>query len=144
MILGASQRPTDQPHQKGMTAMFPQIGALLLAVMPTQMADSVPLYTDLGNHHHAIVTRVPAAQKYFDQGLRLMFGFNHGEAIRAFNEAARLDPNCGICYWGTALSYGPHVNAAMDSASGVAAYAAAQKALALAAKASPVERAYIN
>src|SRR5262245_36318101 len=124
--------------------MVPQFGALLLSMLLAQKPDSVPLYTDLGNHHHAISTRVPKAQHDFGQGLRLMFGFNHGEAIRAFNEAARLDPNCGICYWGTALSYGPHVNAAMDSASGVAAYAAAQKALALAAKASPVERAYIN
>src|SRR5687768_2272118 len=94
------------------------LGALLLAFLP----DSVPLYTNLGNHHRAITTANPAAQRYFDQGLRLVYGFNHTEAIRAFTEAARLDPNCAMCYWGIAYAYGPHVNAGMDSASGVAAY----------------------
>ena len=107
-------------------------------------ADSVPLYTDLGSHHRRISTRVPAAQQYFDQGLRLTYGFNHGEAIRSFTRAAELDPTCAICYWGIALAYGPHVNAPMDSAGGVAAYAAVQKALALRSHASAAERAYID
>jgi len=122
------------------------LGGLLLAVVaaPRAPRDTVPLYTDLGNYHRAISTRVPDAQRYFDQGLRLVFGFNHGEAIRAFNEAARLDPNCAMCYWGIAYAYGPHVNAGMDSASGVAAYAAAQKGQALARYANAVERAYIS
>jgi tetratricopeptide (TPR) repeat protein len=107
-------------------------------------ADTVPLYTDLGTHHKRISTRVPAAQQYFDQGLRLTYGFNHAEAIRSFTRAAELDSTCAICYWGIALAYGPHVNAPMDSASGVAAYAAVQKALALASHAPPRERAYIE
>jgi tetratricopeptide (TPR) repeat protein len=107
-------------------------------------ADSVPLYTDLGTHHKRISTRVPAAQQYFDQGLRLTYGFNHAEAIRSFTRAAELDSTCAICYWGIALAYGPHVNAPMDSASGVAAYAAAQKALALKSHAPAPERAYIE
>jgi len=127
--------------------MYPlQFVTLLLVAAPTSRApaDSVPLYDNLGNHHHAITTSVPKAQQYFDQGLRLAFGFNHGEAIRAFNEAARLDPNCAMCYWGTALAYGPHVNAPMDSASGVAAYAAARQALAHLSHASAQERAYIR
>ncbi len=123
------------------------LGALLLAVLPANAPltrDTVPLYTDLGNYHRAITTSNPKAQAYFDQGLRLLFGFNHGEAIRAFNEAARIDPNCAMCYWGVAYAYGPHVNAGMDSASAVAAYAAAQKAQSLSRRASPVERAYIS
>ena len=107
-------------------------------------ADTVPLYTDLGSHHKRISTRVPAAQQYFDQGLRLTYGFNHGEAIRSFTRAMELDSTCAMCYWGIALAYGPHVNAPMDSASGVAAYAAAQKALALKSHAPPRERAYIE
>jgi tetratricopeptide (TPR) repeat protein len=120
------------------------IGVLLLAVLPAAAPrDTVPLYTDLGNYHRTITTRVPDAQRYFDQGLRLVFGFNHGEAIRAFTEAARRDPNCAMCYWGIAYAFGPHVNAGMDSASGVAAHAAAQRAQALARNASPVERAFI-
>ena len=121
-------------------------GALLLLTLPPVRAprDSVPLYTDLGSYHRVITTTVPNVQRYFDQGLRLVFGFNHAEAIRAFNEAARLDPNCAICYWGVAYAYGPHVNAGMDSASGVAAYTAVQKAQSLAHHASVPERAYIN
>jgi len=121
-------------------------GALLLAFLPANAPlsrDTVPLYTNLGNHHRAITTANPAAQRYFDQGLRLVYGFNHAEAIRAFTEAARLDPNCAMCYWGIAYAYGPHVNAGMDSASGVAAYAAAQKAQSLSRRANPAERAFI-
>jgi tetratricopeptide (TPR) repeat protein len=123
-------------------------GALLLLVLPPPPArapnDTVPLYDDLGTHHRAVTTSLPSAQRYFDQGLRLVFGFNHGEAIRAFTEAARLDPGCAMCYWGIAYAHGPHVNAGMDSASGVAAYAAAQRASSLARRASAVERAYIG
>jgi hypothetical protein len=120
--------------------------SLLAADLPEPglRPDSVPLYADLGSHHHVIATSVPKAQQYFDQGLRLVFGFNHGEAIRAFDEAARLDPDCAMCYWGTAYAYGPHVNAPMDSASGVAAYAAVQRALAHLSHASAQERAYIR
>jgi tetratricopeptide (TPR) repeat protein len=122
------------------------LATLLLVTAPTTRApaDSVPLYHDLGDHHHEITTRTPGAQQYFDQGLRLVFGFNHGEAIRAFNQGARLDPDCAMCYWGTALAYGPHVNAPMDSAGGVAAYAAVRQALAHLSQASPREQAYIR
>ena len=124
---------------------LPLLPALALAVAHVSTpADTVPLYDNLGDHHHAISTTVPAAQQYFDQGMRLAFGFNHGEAIRAFQEAARRDPNCAICYWGAALAYGPHVNAPMDSASGVAAYDLLQRAIALAPKASAAEQAYIR
>jgi len=124
---------------------LPLLPALLLAAAPVlSPGDTVPLYTDLGDHHHAISTTIPEAQRYFDQGMRLVFGFNHGEAIRAFDEAARLDPNCAICHWGAALAYGPHVNAPMDSASGVAAWRELQQAVALAPKASAAEQAYIR
>ena len=122
--------------------------AFLLATLLSSHAppppDSVPLYSDLGTYHVAISTKVPLAQRYFDQGMRLVYGFNHGEAIRAFNEAARLDPSCAICHWGAALAYGPHVNAPMDSAASVAAWAQMEQALALAPKASSRERAYIE
>ncbi len=111
---------------------------------PKSLSDTVPLYTNLGSHHKRISTRVPATQQYFDQGLRLVYGFNHAEAIRSFTRAAELDSTCAMCYWGIALAYGPHVNAPMDSASGVAAYAAAQKALALKSHATAPERAYIE
>ena len=119
---------------------------LLLATSPatTARTDSVPLYDNLGSHHFSISTKIPRAQQFFDQGLRLTYGFNHGEAIRAFNEAVRIDPACAMCYWGTALAYGPHVNAGMDSASSVAAYSAVRKAVALAPRATAREQAYIR
>jgi tetratricopeptide (TPR) repeat protein len=119
--------------------------ALLLVAssLPAQQAPP-PLYTDLGTYHKAVGTRVPLAQQYFDQGLRLVYGFNHAEAIRSFTRATELDPACAMCWWGIAYAYGPHVNAGMDSASGVKAYEAAQKALSLSPKASPWQRAYIR
>ncbi|MGH7663627.1 MAG: hypothetical protein ACRENI_04925 [Gemmatimonadaceae bacterium] len=120
------------------------LAGLVAVLQPAPAADTVPLYADLGTLHHEISTRVPAAQRYFDQGLRLTYAFNHAEAIRAFREAARLDPTCAICHWGTALAYGPNINAAMDSASGVLAYAAMQNAERLSDAASEKERAYIR
>lgn len=121
---------------------FPLLAPLLVAVGAAP--DSVPLYADLGSYSRTITTSVPLAQQYFDQGLRLSFAFNHAEAIRAFDAAARLDPDCAMCYWGSAYAYGPNINAGMDSAAGVAAYAAAQKALASLRHASPVEQALIR
>jgi tetratricopeptide (TPR) repeat protein len=107
-------------------------------------SDAVPIIEGLGDHHYAISSRVPAAQQYFDQGLRLYYAFNHAEARRAFQEAARLDPACAICHWGVALAYGPNINAPMDSASAVAAHAALQRAAALQAGAAPVEQGLIR
>ncbi len=119
--------------------------ALLLVTAAGLSAQSpAPLYTDLGTHHKAIGTSAPAAQKYFDQGLRLVYGFNHAEAIRSFARAGELDPACAMCWWGIAYAYGPHVNAGMDSASGVLAYQAVQKARSLSPKAPAWQRAYIE
>ena len=114
------------------------------ASLSAQSTVSVPLYTDLGSYHKDIASKVPAAQQYFDQGLRLVYGFNHAEAIRSFTRAAELDPTCAMCYWGIAYAYGPHVNAGMDSASGVRAYEAVQKARALSANAPAWQQAYVN
>jgi tetratricopeptide (TPR) repeat protein len=109
-----------------------------------QPGGGVPLYDNLGTHHYEISTTVPRAQQYFDQGLRLYYAFNHGEAIRAFNEAARLDPRCAMCYWGTALAYGPNINLPMDSASGVAAWDALGEAMARREHGTAKERALIE
>jgi tetratricopeptide (TPR) repeat protein len=126
--------------------MIRRIPPALLLVASSLLAQQAPppLYTDLGTHHKAVGTRVPLAQQYFDQGLRLVYGFNHAEAIRSFTRATELDPACAMCWWGIAYAYGPHVNAGMDSASGVKAYKAAQKALSLSRNASPWKRAYIR
>src|SRR3990170_5509655 len=125
-----------------MRALTPAL--LLLAALNLPAQTPVPLYTNLGAHKKPIGTKVPAAQQYFDQGLRLVYGFNHAEAIRSFTRAAELDPTCAMCWWGIAYAYGPHVNAGMDSASGVAAWQAIQKALDLSRNRPEWERAYIE
>lgn len=104
---------------------------------------TVPMFSDLGRFHRQISTDVPDAQRYFDQGLRLTYAFNHAEAIRAFEAGARVDQGCAMCQWGVALALGPNINEPMDAAVAPRAYEAAQKALELSADASEVERALI-
>src|SRR5688500_8626158 len=118
--------------------------SLFVAGNACAQTSQVPLYTDLGTHTMPIPTTSRQAQQYFDQGLRLTFGFNHPEAIRAFTRATQLDPSCAMCWWGLAYAHGPHVNAGMDSAGGVQAYAAIQKARAASGRATARERAYIR
>lgn len=103
-----------------------------------------PLYENLGHEHFAITTASPLAQRYFDQGLRLVFAFNHEEAIQAFEAAARLDRNAGMAYWGIAYALGPNINAVMDQEQQRRAYAAVQKARSVSQHLSRRERAYIN
>ncbi len=103
-----------------------------------------PLMQGLGDAHMAITTRHPEAQAYFDQGLRMMHGFNHAEAARAFRQAQALDPTCAMCFWGEAFVLGPNINAPMDPANNDRAYAAARAALARIEGASPAEQAFIE
>jgi tetratricopeptide (TPR) repeat protein len=103
-----------------------------------------PLYTNLGNHHHPITTAFPEAQRYFDQGLRLSYAFNHAEAIRAFRQAAVIDPACAMCYWGVAFAYGPNINAPITEDAAREAWEAIEQARKLAGGASDRERAYIT
>jgi len=104
----------------------------------------VPLYDDLGDYHLGITTSVPLAQRYFDQGIRLYYAFNHAEAVRAFQEAQRLDPDCAMCWWGEALAYGPNINLPMDTPSAESAYAAIRQALARRSGESPLEQALLD
>lgn len=88
---------------------------------PDQIA---PVLEGLGDHHHAVTTSSERAQLFFDQGLKLTYGFNHQEALRSFKEAARLDPDCAMAYWGWALVLGPNLNLPMrDDVVGQAAEA---------------------
>jgi tetratricopeptide (TPR) repeat protein len=98
----------------------------------------------LGKHSYRISTKSRSAQQYFDQGLRLAWGFNHAEAQRAFRKAQRLDPDCAMCYWGEAYVLGPNINVPMDEKAVAPAFAAAQKARSLAARATPREQALIE
>jgi tetratricopeptide (TPR) repeat protein len=108
-----------------------------------QPAEPVPLFEDLGTHHHPIATSSPLAQRYFDQGLRLVYAFNHDEAIRAFKEAARLDPDCAMAWWGVAYALGPNYNMPLDAEHERAAREAMARAQALARRAPASEQAYI-
>jgi len=112
----------------------------------TDAAKPAPvLFGNLGRHHRAVTTKSAEAQRWFDQGLVLVFAFNHDEAIRSFGEAARLDPACAMAWWGIALANGPHINnPAMDPEHSAAAFGALEKAVANAKGASPVERALID
>jgi len=103
-----------------------------------------PLLEGLGDHHFPVTTQVPESQAFFDQGLRLTYAFNHSEALRAFKEAARLDPDNAMAYWGWALVLGPNLNLPMVPDVVPQAYRAIQQAVALKAEVSPRERAYIE
>jgi tetratricopeptide (TPR) repeat protein len=103
-----------------------------------------PLYRDLGKLHLPVTTTSARAQAYFDQGMRLLFAFNHAEAARAFRAAQQFDPGCAMCYWGEALVLGPNINAPMFPAAAAPAAAAAASAVARAASATPSEQALIR
>jgi len=107
-----------------------------------------PLLAGLGVHHHAVTTTNRQAQRYFDQGLRLVYAFNHDEATRAFREAARLDPECAMAWWGVALAAGPNYNVPIDDGRDRVARDAMARAVALTRKpggtTSEPERAYID
>lgn len=98
----------------------------------------------MGNYHHAVSTINREAQRFFDQGLTLVYVFNHDEAIRSFEKAAELDPKLAMAYWGIALALGPNINQPIDPDREKAAYKAVQKALELSASAPRQERAYIE
>ena len=129
-------------HSRQLSTISVVLTFLLAAAVPgaaSEPASTVPLLDHLGTHRYTITTRVPLAQRYFDQGLRLYYAFNHAEAIRAFEEASRLDPDCAMCYWGIALAHGPNINAPMERPAALAAYDAIQKAVARQAAAGPAE-----
>ena len=104
----------------------------------------VPVYRNLGALSFKAGTRVPQAQAYFNQGVRLAFAFNHAEAQRAFQAAQRLDPDCAMCFWGEALVLGPNINAPMVPEANAPALAALARATELKAKASARDQALIE
>lgn len=104
-----------------------------------------PLFENMGDYSFKISTRVEMSQKYFDQGLRLTYGFNHAEAHRSFKEAVRQDSNSAMAYWGQAYALGPNINDPLpDDARKKNAYQAIQKALELQQGATEKEKDLIN
>ena len=91
---------------------------LMLACKSPKSAEkyNAPLFNNLGKHELKITSQSAMAQRFFNQGLNLTYGFNHGEAERSYREAIRLDSTCAMCYWGAAYVLGTNYNAAMGEA----------------------------
>jgi len=102
------------------------------------------LIPGLGDVHHPVSTKNRAAQQFFDQGLKLVYGFNHDEARKSFQRAAELDPKLAMAWWGVALTLGPNYNLPVDPEREKAGYDAVQRAVSLKSNASDPERAYID
>ena len=138
------------PRAGGAPALM---GTLVLAAAETApfrplpaapaLGDAPVLYGNLGTVTLKAGTQSARAQAWFDQGVRLLFAFNHAEAIRAFREAQKLDPRCALCFWGEALAYGPNINAPMMPDAASPALAALAKAVELAPSAPDRDKALI-
>jgi tetratricopeptide (TPR) repeat protein len=127
------------------TLLRNQLQFAMATMHSTLPAESPPtLVQGLDNVHYRISTSSALAQRYFDQGLALIYGFNHAEAIRYFRHAQRLDPKCAMCWWGEAFAHGPNINAPMDPEVNARAIEASSKALSLKSGVSPAEQALIE
>lgn len=119
---------------------------VLAAGVCSLFAQSKPpfLMPGLGQHHHTISTTSPEAQRFFDQGLTLVFGYNPDEAALSFGRAAQLDPKAAMPWWGLALAYGPNLNTVLDAPHAKMAHEAIEKARTLAASGPAYELACIE
>jgi tetratricopeptide (TPR) repeat protein len=102
------------------------------------------LFEGTGDHSFEVTTDEPQAQVYFDQGLALSYGFNHDEAVRSFEEAAHIDPECAMAYWGQAYALGPNMSRPVDEEHAVRASRAVERAMALRDGATELERGLIE
>lgn len=130
-------------RRAGATLAHDLLAAASVAAPASQSAP-IALFPDLTASPFPVSTRDDQARRYFSQGLLFTYGFNHAGAVRSFREAQRRDPACAICWWGEAVALGPNINAPMDNRDHAAALAAAERAMALRDKASPMERALIE
>src|SRR5882762_331344 len=112
-VLFISWKTWERPKAKGY-AKLPNTPVALCGAVSWDLADTLlaqpRLLNGLGDLHYPVTTTSLEAQKFFEQGLRLVYAFNHWEAIQSFREATRLDPECAMAYWGLALAYGPNLN----------------------------------
>lgn len=135
--------PHHKPH-----LLLVTLACILLLSLPLVSDDKpadVPLLKGLGKHTRPVTTSNPAAREYFDQGLLLLYAFNHDEAIRSFGRAATLDPTCAMAHWGVAAANGPHINfTAVPPERATAAWAALTLARKHAVRATAVEQALID
>jgi len=145
--LFASSQDTPSPVQSSETH-DPSSAMTMGISLPTTLAGwstGARLFAGLGVYHRPVTTKSPEAQRYFDQGMRLLWGFNHDESTRSFARALKLDPSCAMCAWGVALTVGPNYNVPMlAEVRAKIAYDATKRAQSLAGSAAPVEQALIS
>jgi hypothetical protein len=129
----------------------PKVGATSMSCAPPvvdskwyESDNKAPLFKGMDVIEYKITTKNPEAQKYFNQGLALAYGFNHAEAARSFYYATKLDPECAMCHWGFAYVLGPNYNAGMEPDNYERAYKAIQTAIKFSDKASESEKALIQ
>ena len=116
---------------------MPLLFTILLAV-------AVALEPGLGTFHRAVSTKNAEAQKFFDQGMKYLYGFNHEAAVKSFQRAGELDPDLAMAWWGVALALGPNINMDVDPDREKQAFEAVQKAKSLEPHASATERDLIE
>src|SRR5215831_9644736 len=116
---------TDRP-----AAAQPSVPSPMAAGATSSTPSAPVLMNGLSGHHHPIATSNPDAQKFFDQGFSLVYAFNHEEAVRSFQQAARLDPRAAMPHWGIAWALGPNYNLDLDDPRALQAYEAIRKATA--------------
>ena len=134
----AGQSPSSPELPTEAPASAPAVGTVPLQPPHT-------LYPGFDGYSRQVTTESPAAQKLFNQGIQLLYGFNHDEAIRSFERAGEVDPSCGMAWWGSAYARGLHINnPAMGEEQSRLAFDASRKAMAAINDESPVERALIH
>jgi tetratricopeptide (TPR) repeat protein len=125
-----------------MLAAFSGMSAVAQEEKPAERSPDLSL-TAIGRQHHPIQTKSAEAQAFFDQGITLLYGFNHEEAARAFRRAGELNPASPMPLWGIALAVGPNYNLDVDAEREKTAFETVQKAQKLAEQASQVEKDYV-
>lgn len=131
----------------GCVAAWCVAGAAMVAVAqePPETSPPAAFYPGFSGYARQVTTRVPKAQQWFDQGIQLLYGFNHDEAIRSFERAAELDPSCAMAWWGSAYARGLHINnPQMGEEQSRLAYEAAQQAVAALDDETEIERALVE
>jgi tetratricopeptide (TPR) repeat protein len=143
VISGCSKTPVPAPPPAEQAQATMQ-GMSHVPMTLAEWSQGAKLYEGLGDFHRGVTTKSDEAQKYFDQGMRFMWAFNHDESTRSFAAAAKLDPECAMCYWGLALTVGPNYNLPlMAEPRAKVAWAALQDAQKNATRGTPVEQALI-
>src|SRR5688572_12126547 len=104
---------------RSLALVFLALGTILPALAQHQhhaapSSSAIQLEEGLGGHHHPVSTKNPDAQRFFDQGMSLLFGFNHEAAVKSFQRAVELDPRLAMAHWGIALALGPNINMDVD------------------------------